>query len=110
MDSGKLDQRISVQIRMTGRNEIGEEVESWDEDGRPWARLIETPGREFLKGQVEAEGKAVFQIRWRDIDATARVVWGTTIYTIDAVTGTRRQGYRWLHCTTLQEQDEEPAS
>lgn len=110
MDSGKLDQRIVVQVRTAGRNEIGEETETWEADGNPWARLVETPGREFLKGDIQSEGKAVFQIRYRSIDSTYRVTWNGTVYQIDAVTGTRRQGYRWLHCTTLQEQDEEPAS
>ena len=111
MDSGKLDQRIVIQARTTSRNAIGEEVESWEEDGRPWARVVETPGREFLKGEVQAEGKAVFQIRYRTIDSTYRVLWGDVVYAIDAVTGTRRQGYRWLQCATFQEPaPEEPES
>lgn len=101
MDAGRLDQQIAIETRSVIPDESGAEVESWATTAHPWARVIETPGREFLQGDVQAEGKAVFVIRWRDMDSSARVVWRGRNYTIEDVTGTRREGYSWLHCRSV---------
>jgi len=98
MDAGALDQQILIEAHSVTLDELGAEVETWSTHSQPWAKVIETPGREFLKGDYHAEHKAVFRIRWRDIDSTARVTWGGRVYDITAVTGTRREGWSYLHC------------
>lgn len=98
MDAGKLDQRISVEQPSITTNTLGEEIASWSVTSQPWAKVIETPGREFLSGDYKAEAKAVFVIRWREIDSTARVTWRGRSYRINDVTGTQREGYAYLHC------------
>lgn len=98
MDAGQLDQKISIEARTITQDELGADVESWAEDTTPWAKVIETPGREFLKGEIQSEKLAVFVIRWRALDSTYQVKWRGATYTIDAVTGTQREGWSWLHC------------
>ncbi len=98
MDAGALDQQIAIETRIVTTDELGAETEAWATEFRPFAKVIETPGREFLKGEVIAERKAVFVIRWHALDTTARVIWNGDTYRINAITGTRREGYSWLHC------------
>ena len=98
MDAGALDQQITIKVRTVTHDELGADVESWDDDSTPWAKVIETPGREFLKGEIQAEKLAVFVIRWRALDSTYRVLWRGATYMIDAVTGTQCEGWAWLHC------------
>lgn len=98
MDAGQLDQKIAIETRTVTQDELGADVEGWTTDSEPWAKVIETPGREFLKGAIQAERLVVFCIRWQALDSTARVTWNGAVFTIDAVTGTRREGYAWLHC------------
>jgi len=98
MDAGALDQQITIEARTVTQDALGADVESWATDSMPWANVIETPGREFLKGEIQAEKLAVFVIRWRALDSTYRVLWRGATYMIDAVTGTQREGWAWLHC------------
>ena len=97
IEPGKLDQRITIETPTTSPDELGAEVVSWAVASRPYARVIETPGREFLKGEVQSERKAVFVIRWRAVAVTDRVIWRGTIYDLSDVTGTQREGLAYLH-------------
>jgi SPP1 family predicted phage head-tail adaptor len=101
MDAGELDQRITIETRTLTQDALGADVENWSEHSRPAAKVIETPGREFLKGEVQGEKRAVFVIYWRALDSTSRVTWRGRIYTIEDITGTQREGYAWLHCKSV---------
>lgn len=102
-DVGKLDQAIQIQAWSATTNALGEEVAAWTDLGDPRpARLIETPGREFLSGgQMAAEEKAVFVVRWTPIGSKARVLWDDRIWDIRSATGTMREGWRYLHCIAI---------
>lgn len=101
----ELDQRILIQRAKVTKNRLREEVENWSDKHRAWAKVTETPGREFLKGdQVQASTKAVFKIRWiADVTEKDRVLWGRKIYEVVNVTGTQRERARYLHCETIGE-------
>jgi SPP1 family predicted phage head-tail adaptor len=101
MDAGTLDQQILIETATLSTNDLGEEIATWSPHSQPWARVIEAPGREFLKSDIEAEGKAVFKIRWRSLDSKARVTWRGRIYDVQDVTGTQREGFAWLHCRSV---------
>lgn len=101
IDAGKLDQRILIETATVTENELGEDVETWSEHSRPWAQVKETMGREFLAGDIQAEGKAAFRIRYRALDSRARVTWRGRIYMVEDVTGTQREGFTWLHCRAV---------
>lgn len=99
MRAGDLDQRITIETPTPDTNELGEEVPVWTFLADVAARVMETPGREFLSGDYQAEGKAVFCIRWRAaVDSSCRVTWRERVYRINDVTGTYRQGFAYLHC------------
>ena len=98
MDAGQLDQRIQIEQPVVAADALGQEVESWATVASPWAKVMETPGREFLSGDYRAEERTVFRIRWRALDSTARVQWGGRAWKIDSVTGTERERWAYLHC------------
>ena len=102
MDAGKLDQQIVIEQPIVTTNELNEQITSWASVSSPWAKVMETPGREFLSGDYRAEEKAVFVIRWRAIDSTWRAVWGGRPWRISSVTGTRHEGFAYLHCVTSE--------
>ena len=102
MDAGALDQRIAIEQPTLSTDELGQEVEAWSAIAQPWARVMETPGREFLSGDYRAEEKTVFVIRWRDVDSTHRVSWRGRTWRIDSVTGTKREGFAYLHCRSTE--------
>ncbi|MFZ5745274.1 MAG: phage head closure protein [Pseudomonadota bacterium] len=97
--AGELDQLIMLESPMVTTDGWGGEVQTWLPEAEAYARVMETPGREFLKGDFRAEEKAVFKVRFREVDSTWRVIWGGRTWRIDSVTGTMREGARWIHCT-----------
>jgi len=99
MQAGDLTERITIETPATEPDELGQDALSWLFLAEVWAKAIEGQGREYLKGGYEAEEKAVFVIRWMEVDASMRVTWLGRIYDIEQVTGTYREGWAWLHCT-----------
>ena len=104
MDAGKLDQRIEIQTSITGRDSLNAQTAQWIKFAEVWASVRQTMGREFLKAEdVQAEGKASFTIRFREgVTSAMRVIWRGRTFGIEDVTGTRREGYLWLHCRSVQ--------
>jgi head-tail adaptor len=102
MDAGRLDQRIEVLLPAFTTNALNEQVAGEPTSLELWAKVTETPGREFLSGDFRAEERIVFVIRWREIDSTASVVWGGRTWRINSVTGTRREAYAYLHCVSTE--------
>lgn len=104
MDAGKLDQRIEIQTSIDGTDALNAATRQWIRFAQVWAAVRQTMGREFLKGDgVQAEGKAAFTIRFREgVTSGMRVLWRGRTFGIEDVTGTRREGYLWLHCRSVQ--------
>lgn len=100
MHAGQLDQKIQIEQASQVTDELGQDARTWTAVATVWAKVMETPGREFLKGDYQAEEKAAFVIRWRAIDSTYRVQWAGRVWKIVSVTGTRREGFAYLHCMT----------
>lgn len=101
--AGELDQLITLESPVVTTDAWGGEVETWLIEAQAYARVTEARGREFLKGDYKAEEKAVFKIRWREVDSTWRVNWGGRTWRIESVTGMLREGARWIHCTAQGE-------
>lgn len=101
--AGAFDQRIVIETPVVTTNELGEQTTTWIFDQEVWAKVVEVPGREFLKGDYQAEEKAVFQIRYREMDSLSRVTWNDRTYRVNSVTGTMRDGTTWLHCIAQSE-------
>ena len=100
-DAGIFDQSITIEIPTSTTDELGQTAIEWTDAAVTSAQVVETQGREFLKGEYRAEERAVFVIRWREIDSTARINWDGRSWNIVSVTGTYRDGYRWLHTIAI---------
>ncbi len=103
MDAGDLDQRITIEVPSPEQDELGQDAGDWSFVSEPWAKVVETPGREFLSGDYKAESKVVFRIRWRSVNSKARVTWRERVFRISDVTGTQREGWSYLHCIAQDE-------
>lgn len=105
IEAGELDQRIMVLAPTVTENALNEEVETFYELRRPWARPMEEKGREFVAAdQMTALHKVAFKIRWAaNITERCRVAWRERTYEILNITGTYRSGEMWLHCQSLPE-------
>lgn len=97
--AGELDQLIMLESPVVTIDAVGAEVPTWLPEAEAFAKVMETRGREFLKGDFKAEEKAVFKVRFREVDSTWRVAWGGRTWRIDSVTGTMREGWRYIHAT-----------
>lgn len=115
MKSGDLDQRVLIEVPASGFDALGQEDLTWQElggagNGSRSAKVIEEKGMEFLaggnkperQGAYFAEEKIAVVIRWMAVDSTARLTWGGRVWRVVSVTGTRRQGWAWLHCISTQ--------
>lgn len=105
--SSELDQRVEVLARVSVKNALNEDVVSWPSSVPPhrrWAKAMESPGREFVKGTAESTQRLVaFKMRWTAaFDATARIAWQGVTYEIADITGTRQSGEMWVHCKSVR--------
>jgi len=85
-----LQHRVSVQVPSGGvddSDDCGQPTIDWTEMAALWADIRVAGGLETIKAGAEMSVvKASIRVRYRsDIDASMRVVHGTTIYAIKAV-------------------------
>lgn len=75
--AGQLDQRITLQRRVSNVDGAGQDVYTWTPLAEVWARAQPLRGKEyFAASQTQATVDVRFVIRWRDdIDETMRVLW-----------------------------------
>lgn len=98
--AGQYDQRITIQDRAPGTDELGQANGGWfDIAPEMWASAKPVTGRErFAAGQVQAHAPVTFRIPYRTditIKASMRVLWRGDPYEITAppidVNGARTQ-------------------
>ncbi len=102
MKAGDLDTQIVIEAPSATVDGFGQDALTWSVFATRHARAIEEQGREYLRGDFRAEEKAVFVIRHLAVDSTMRVLWGERTWPIVSVTGTRREGWTWLHCVASE--------
>lgn len=88
MQAGKLRSRVLLQRPGPGRDELNQrDPASWSDVTKLWANIAHKSGLESIKGDAAASVvQASVRIRYRTgIDASMRIVHGTTIYDIRAV-------------------------
>lgn len=85
--AGRLDQRITLQLRAPGVGTLGQAQNSWTPVADVWAAAEPLRGREyFAAGQTQSEVTVRFTIRWRaNVTAAMRVVWRGQAYDIASV-------------------------
>lgn len=91
LDTGRLNQRITIQRRETGVNENGLPVENWHDFYLCWASVNSLHGSEYWVAQaVQAETTKEFIVRYcRKIAEVNpkdyRLVFGDDVYNITSV-------------------------
>lgn len=88
MDPGELDKIIEIAIpQRVGRDKAGAPITLPATIARPWAKVIQQGGREFIAGDGEQTVKrAVFRIWPRgDFDSTATVIYAGQVYEISDI-------------------------
>jgi SPP1 family predicted phage head-tail adaptor len=95
LNAGRLDRRITIEIKTVAQDEFGQPVETWTTLATVWAHKRDIRASEKFRAQQEiAEEAAVFEIRWRSgIDAGDRLVHDGKTYDIEGVAEIgRREG------------------
>lgn len=84
--AGRMDQRITIQRRVSGVDAYGQESQGWLDVVTIWAEAMTKRGREYIAaGQQQASALVVFRVRYRaDLlqDSSMRVVWGGVAYDV----------------------------
>jgi SPP1 family predicted phage head-tail adaptor len=88
MRSGDFNRRITIQVKQTGADELGQPMTSWVDvaDSVP-ANILAATGKEYMGANEEvSKAQVSMRVRWRtDITAAMRVVFDGGIFNIEAV-------------------------
>lgn len=79
MDPGRLDQRVTIQVKVLGAQNAtgGYDDDTWDEVATVWAQVQPMSGRERVQAQ-QTEGVSTYRITIRrrdDLTTHHRIVW-----------------------------------
>ena len=85
--AGALNSRVTIQSPTATQDAAGQPIPTWADVATVWANVRHLSGTESIKADAESSTvKASIRIRKRpDIDASMRVVLGTTNYQVRAV-------------------------
>jgi SPP1 family predicted phage head-tail adaptor len=103
MDTGSLNQRISIERHEVGQDEIGQPIEAWVPLYSVWANIRHLSGREAIKSDASVSiTKASIRIRYLPgVDAGMRVSHGGKFYDIEAVLPNAIAGLSDLVCEVV---------
>lgn len=86
LTAGNLRERITLQTRAAGQDELGRPAGAWADSVTVWAKAEPLTGREFFAaGQLQSVASVRFVIRHRaGVTDSMRVVWRGEPYEITA--------------------------
>jgi SPP1 family predicted phage head-tail adaptor len=95
---GPLRDRVSLQSQSTILNSNGDQVKIWTEFAQVWADIHPMSAREFSSAQqMTSNMMGRITIRYRaDVNASCRIVKGTTVYNIVGALPDPDTGSEWL--------------
>jgi SPP1 family predicted phage head-tail adaptor len=90
MQAGRLRHQVELQARVAGspqRTNSGAPDEAWATQATLWAAIEPLRGKEFMESQAVNSAVTVrIRVRYRpNVDATMRILHGSTVYSIEAV-------------------------
>ena len=77
MDPGRLDQRVTIQVKQSVADGGGGFTETWSDVATVWAQVLPMSGRERSQAQ-QVEAASVYRVTIRrrgDLTAAHRLVW-----------------------------------
>lgn len=100
MDIGKFSTTVRIQSPVSTQDGAGQPVVGWDDVCTVRADVRHLSGMETIRAGAETSTvKASVRLRWRDdVDATCRVLVGSTSYNIRAVMPDARRRFMDLAC------------
>lgn len=98
LEAGKLRHRVSLQSQLQTQNPVtGDIAITWVEVAEIWASVEPLSAREFIAAQaVQSNVTTRITIRKREVDATMRIVYGSTVYNIHGVLSDPMSGNEYL--------------
>ena len=87
MNPGQLNSRITIQQPVTGQDEIGQPLTTWQPLATVWANIRLMGGLESIKADAQtATTKASIRIRYReDVSTSMQISHKATLYKITAL-------------------------
>lgn len=102
---GRLNRRLTVEVRTKTTDAAGGRVESWATAFKAWAEQLKASQAEKVLGDSDrAEDERHFRIRWRDdIDArTHRIAYGGAKFNITGMTEEGIKDHLILSCRNVE--------
>jgi SPP1 family predicted phage head-tail adaptor len=106
MRAGKLRDRITVQVQSTTQDDAGQPLTTWTDVAALWSDVQYTSGLSAIRSGMDTSNvKASIRIRYRvGIDAGMRILFGATVFSIEAVLPDKAAGMIDLVVTTKNAQ------
>lgn len=102
---GKMDRRITVQVRTATKDDCGARVETWADSFDCWAELVTQNQREAVVSDSEANTDTrQFRIRYKSgLDSmTHRILYNLKFYNITAITEEGRKDRLLIDCKSVR--------
>jgi SPP1 family predicted phage head-tail adaptor len=101
LQAGTLDVRVSLQRRTSGKDALGQPVDSWTEYAKVWGDVRQLSGRETVSSTSVDTGNASIRIRYRtDVTHADRAVAQGIVFNIASVLpNVKSREYTDLVCT-----------
>lgn len=95
MNSGNLDQRVTLQSRAAGLDALGQANGAWTDVATVWAKVAPLSSREFFAAaQIQQEQTVRITIRQRPgVSQLTRVLWKGVAYDVTSVIQYPRQPF-----------------
>ena len=103
MRAGELRHRVEIQSKSVTRNDLGEEVITWNTVATVWAAVVPVFGSEAVDNSAR-EATATHQVRIRrrtDVTPVMRVVYGAKEFDVQHVADDNKPGLMVLSCKEI---------
>ena len=105
MNAGKMDRKITVQVRTATQDGTGGRVESWADSFDTWAELVQQRATEAVRAAAERTHEILqFRIRYKAGlgAATHRVLYQLRFFNIVSIIEEGRKDKLLLTCESVQ--------
>lgn len=105
MNPGKMDRRLTVQVRTFSKDVTGGRVESWADAFQCWAEVIRQSNSEGVTADADrASDERQFRIRYKSgiTSGTHRILFQLKFYDITGIVEEGRKEALILTCRSLQ--------
>lgn len=105
MNPGRMDRRITVQVRTLSKDAAGGRTETWADSFKCWAELVKHTAAEGITADADrSTDERQFRIRYRTglASGTHRILYQLKFYDITAIEEEGRQDRLLLTCRSVQ--------